>query len=67
MPTNLFLEGEDVWGQQRSRAIYNDNGRLCVKVRKKGSLRQMLVPYREFAAHTMCFHYLIERNARQIA
>lgn len=63
MPTNLFLEGEDVWGQRRSHHIYSDNGRLCVKVRKKGSLRRVLVPYRDFAARNMGFHYLIEHSA----
>ena len=60
MPTNLFLEGEDVWGQRRSHHIYSDNGRLCVKVRKNGFLRRVLVPYRDFAARSMRFHYLIE-------
>ena len=62
MATNIYLEGSDMWGQFRTYRIYKDNGRLCVALRRPGSLRRDLVPYKAFASKALRFSYLIERS-----
>ena len=59
--TRLRLEGEDRWGNRVSLPLFSGNGSFSVGIRKRGSLRRVFVPYREFASSNLQYSYIIER------
>lgn len=61
--TNLDLIGENKWGQATVRRIYSDeNGQKFVGLRKRGSVRKTMVPYRTFANTHLSFWYILDRE-----
>lgn len=65
--TNLDLIGENKWGQTVSRRIYSDDsGQKYVSLRKIGSLRRKMVPYKQYAREALTFSYIMERKANPV-
>ncbi len=62
--TNLNVVGYDRWGNHVSKRVYrSDSGELSVRVRKLGSVRSVLVPYKSFMSSFLSFGYIMEGDA----
>ena len=61
--TNIDLVGENKWGQTISKRLYSDDsGQKYVSMRRIGSLRREMMPYKEFAERNLGFNYIMEHN-----
>ena len=61
--TNIDLVGENKWGQTISKRLYSDDsGQKYVAIRRNGSLRREMVPYKAFAEQNLGFSYLMEHD-----